>query len=104
MTDLLNILMAIKNDVEERYPSVRFEATPWPNGHAADIFLAKNSGTIPIYKHGLFFIIADGSIAITPGSLLRSHFYTDKLTYELADPNSIEKLLELIEKCQCDYQ
>lgn len=102
MTEQLRILRAIIHDVTERCPYVRFEEIQRNQGCAADVFFAKPNGTVYIHKHGFLLKVVGDRIAIIPGSLLRGVLLTGDLEYELADPESIEKLLQLIEVCRRD--
>lgn len=101
MTEQLRILRAIQHDVSERCPYVRFEETQRSQGCATDLFFAKLTGSVYTYKHGFLLKVVDDRLVIIPGSLLRG-LLKDELEYELADPQSIEKLLALIEDCRRD--
>ncbi len=102
MSSQLLILRAIQHDVQERCPHVRFEEMSRNLGCAADVFFSKEVGSIHTYKHGFGLQVVGDRIRIVPGSLLRGRLVTGDLEYELADPQSIEKLLELIEDCRRD--
>lgn len=95
------IIKSFENEARERYDNVRFEDVTSPDKHQqAAVFFSKSRDGVVVYKLGFIIKVVDDLVIITPGSLLNRLLYENQLTFELADPISIDKIWGLFEDCR----
>lgn len=98
MLEQTTIIEALKHDLMERYGGIRFEKN-YQSDFILDVFFSKKMTGFSFFKHAFLLSINGDKLVVKPGTLLSAHLGHD-ITLELADPHSIDRLIELLEECQ----
>lgn len=101
--EAITIIQAFECELYELYENVRTEYKYDDKGKlypSIDVFFSLECQGVPVWRHALQVRGVAGRIEAQPGPLFKRNWQWEEVRkFELADPNSIQRLIELVEVC-----
>lgn len=101
--EAITIIQAFAYELHELYENVRTEykyddeGKPYPS---IDVFFSLERDGFPVWRHALQVRGVGDRLEAIPGPLFKRNWqWGETRKFELADPNSIQELVELVEAC-----